>query len=152
MTEKNKIEELINIRIEKLNKLREAGIDPYPHNFHTNASIDKIIEKEDKLIESKEIISIAGRIVSLRQMGKALFINIQGDMNRLQCYISNKNMEVDEETYKILINNIDICLAAYNKKKEFEGSRISVKEILCKNYEKFQQADDLSKISILNKL
>ena len=56
------------------------------------------------------------------------------------------------EIDKILINNIDICLAAYNKKKEFEGSRIFVKEILCKNYEKFQQADDLSKISILNKL
>ena len=108
MIEKNKIEELINIRIEKLNKLREVGIDPYPHNFNTNTSIDKIIENEDKLIESKEIISIAGRIVSLRQMGKALFINIQGDIDRLQCYISNKNMEIDEETYKTLINNIDI--------------------------------------------
>ena len=108
MTEKNKIEELINIRIEKLKKLRESGIDPYPHNFNTTISIDEIIKNEDKLIESKEVVSIAGRIVSLRQMGKALFVNIQGDLNRLQCYISNKNMEMDEETYKILINNIDI--------------------------------------------
>ena len=108
MTDKNKIEKLINIRIEKLKKLREHGIDPYPHNYKTSTSIDKIIKSEHKLIESREIVSIAGRIVSLRQMGKAMFINIQGNVDRLQCYISNKNMDIDEETYKCLIDNIDI--------------------------------------------
>ena len=108
MTEKNKIEELIDIRVDKLNILRDSGIDPYPHNFEINSSVDTILKNEDKLIKSSEVISIAGRIVSLRQMGKALFINIQGDVDRLQCYVSNKNMEIDEETYKILINNIDI--------------------------------------------
>ena len=34
MTEEiTKIQELVNIRIEKLEKLREAGLDPYPHNY-----------------------------------------------------------------------------------------------------------------------
>ena len=32
MTDKKKIDELINVRIDKLNKLKSAGIEPYPHN------------------------------------------------------------------------------------------------------------------------
>ena len=50
----------------------------------------------------------------------------------------------------ILIEDINICLAAYNKKKEFKGSEISVKNFNCNRYQIKQQADDLSKIQILN--
>ena len=50
----------------------------------------------------------------------------------------------------ILIEDINICLAAYNKKKEFKGSEISVKNFNCKRYEIKQQVDDLSKIQISN--
>ena len=109
MTEEiTKIQELINIRIEKLAKLREAGLDPYPHNYSFDNNIEELIENEKNLIDSNQVVSIVGRIVSLRQMGKALFIHIQGKKNRLQCYISNKNINMDEELYKVLINNIDI--------------------------------------------
>ena len=48
------------------------------------------------------------------------------------------------------MEDINICLAAYNKKKEFKGSKISVKNFNCKRYKIKQQADDLSKIQILN--
>ena len=107
MTEEiTKIQELINIRIKKLVKLREAGLDPYPHNYSFDNSIEELIENEKNLIDSNKIISIVGRIVSLRQMGKALFIHIQGKKNRLQCYISNKNINMDEELYKVLINSL----------------------------------------------
>ena len=41
-------------------------------------------------------------------MGKALFINIQGEYERLQCYVSNKNINIKEDSYVILINNLDI--------------------------------------------
>ena len=103
-----KIQKLINIRIEKLKKLREAGINPFPHNFKYDNTIESVIQEEKKLIKSGRIISIAGRIVSLRKMGKAMFINIQGEYERLQCYISNKNMGMEEETYDVLVSNIDI--------------------------------------------
>lgn len=51
---------------------------------------------------------------------------------------------------KTIINNVDICLAAYNKKREFKGSKIIAKEIICKNYNKFKQSDELSEINIIN--
>ena len=108
MTDKKKIDELINVRIDKLNNLKNAGIEPYPHSYLASNSIQEIKENEDALIKSNDTISICGRIVSIRQLGKVLFVNIQSNFERLQCYISNKNMLLDEDVYKILINNIDI--------------------------------------------
>ena len=83
MNRNNKIDELIKIRKEKLQKLKDLGIDPYPHNFDSNASVESLLKEEKELIESKKIISVAGRIVSMRQMGKAMFLNIQGEYDRL---------------------------------------------------------------------
>ncbi len=108
MTEKKKIDELIKIRKEKLNKLKDSGINPYPHSYTPSSSVESIIKEEKELISSNNVVSVSGRIVSLRQMGKALFINIQGEYERLQCYISNKNMDMNDDLYMILINNIDI--------------------------------------------
>tara|TARA_S200000501_G_scaffold110960_1_gene104347 strand:+ start:42792 stop:44291 length:1500 start_codon:yes stop_codon:yes gene_type:complete len=108
VTDKKKIDELINVRIDKLNNLKDSGIEPYPHSYSATKSIKEIKDNEDQLIKDNETLSACGRIVSIRQLGKILFINIQSDFDRLQCYISNKNMHLDEEQYKTLINNIDI--------------------------------------------
>ena len=108
MRDNKKIEELVAIRKEKLNKLNEVGIDPYPHNYNIDTSIEDLFKQENQLISSEKIVSIAGRVVSIRDMGKALFLNIQGDIKRIQCYVSNKNMEIQEDDYKVLIQNIDI--------------------------------------------
>ena len=83
-------------------------MDPYPHNYNPNSSVEFILKEEKKLIASNDLVSVAARIVSIRKMGKALFINIQGEYDRLQCYVSNKNMDIKEESYMTLINNIDI--------------------------------------------
>ena len=108
MKDKNKIDELISVRIDKLNKLKASGIEPYPHSYSASKSIKEIKDNEDLLIKKNETLSVCGRIVSIRQLGKILFINIQSEFDRLQCYISNKNMLLDEDLYKTLINNIDI--------------------------------------------
>ena len=78
MTEAKKIDELIKIRTEKINEFRDSGIDPYPHNFKITSTIDEINQNESELINGQNEISTAGRIVSIRNMGKVLFLNIQG--------------------------------------------------------------------------
>ena len=108
MTDIRKIDELINIRIEKIQEFNENNINPYPHNFKITRTVDEVIENESKLIESKEEIATAGRILSIRNMGKILFINIQGEFDRLQCYISNKIIEMDAELYSLYLKNLDI--------------------------------------------
>ena len=49
----------------------------------------------------------------------------------------------------VMIKNINTCLAAYNKKKEFQGSTIKVKNFNCDKYQTQLQTDNLSKILIL---
>ena len=41
-------------------------------------------------------------------MGKAAFFNIQGKFNKIQCYLSNKNMNMNEDKYNAILDNIDI--------------------------------------------
>ena len=108
MADNKKLDELVKIRKEKRQTLKDSGVNPYPHYYNPNSSVENILKEEKKLIASNALVSIAGRIVSIRQMGKALFINIQGEYDRLQCYVSNKNMDINEDSYMTITNNIDI--------------------------------------------
>ena len=47
MIDKKKIDELINVRIDKLNNLKNAGIEPYPHSYLSSKSIQEIKENEE---------------------------------------------------------------------------------------------------------
>ena len=47
------------------------------------------------------------------------------------------------------MENIDLCLSAYKKKKEFQGSKIKINKFNCNNYKTKQELDNLSEISIL---
>jgi lysyl-tRNA synthetase class 2 len=83
------LEQLIANRKEKLNKLRQSGINPYPDTYRIEAPLDKIQEKFSKINTgemSNEQVSVAGRIVSRREMGKASFIDIADFTAKIQLY------------------------------------------------------------------
>ena len=46
------------------------------------------------------------------------------------------------------MENMNTCLAAYNKKKEFKGSEMTIKNFNCKQYKTLTEIDNLSKINI----
>ena len=50
---------------------------------------------------------------------------------------------------KIRMKEVDLCLSAYKKKKEFQGSKIIINKFNCNNYKIKQESDNLSEISIL---
>ena len=108
MSDNKKINELIDIRIDKLRKLLDNNINPFPYNYDISHSVEDIIKNEDSLAGKDTIISSTGRIVSLRNMGKAAFLNIQGASKRIQCYLSNKNANLEESKYAILLDSLDI--------------------------------------------
>ena len=96
-TEKQSLKEIINFRMQKLERLREAGVDPFPHNFKpTNYSNE--IKDQFKVLENKDVI-IAGRIMAMRKMGKASFFHIEDSDGRIQVYI--KKDEVGDSLYNI---------------------------------------------------
>jgi len=98
------LREIIKFRLEKLSSLKENNINPYPYNFSVSASIDDIINNS-KDFEINDV-NIAGRIISLRKMGKSTFLNIQDMNGKIQVYIKNINLK--DDLYDNLVRKLDI--------------------------------------------
>jgi len=93
------LSEILKIRREKLEQLKAAGRNPFEilNYDQTHHSIE--IKDNFEEMEGKDV-SIAGRIMSFRDMGKASFCDIQDRHGKIQTYI--KQDEVSEEEYKII--------------------------------------------------
>lgn len=75
-------------RIKKLKELKKDGINPYPHNFQRSRKISEIIEEFDGKLDSQTEVEekIAGRMVAIRDMGKACFFDLKDGTGELQGY------------------------------------------------------------------
>lgn len=98
------------IRRNSLEQLRQMGIDPYPAaEYQTNAFSKEIKEnfKDDAEGEPRKV-SIAGRIMSRRIMGKASFMELQDSEGRIQVYISRDDICPDEnkDLYNIVFKKL----------------------------------------------
>ena len=91
------VNQLLQVRYDKLHELQENGKDPFVITKYdvTNHSTD-IIDNFD-MMEGKPV-SIAGRMMFKRVMGKASFCNIQDLKGRIQVYVARDN--IGEEIYK----------------------------------------------------
>ena len=103
------INELIAQRIKKLEYLREAGIEPFGGSFfaddHAGALHDKFETASKESLESDPVAcSLAGRIVAMRDFGKAAFAHIQDTSGKIQVYLKKDMLG---ENY-ILLKKIDI--------------------------------------------
>ena len=102
--EHKSLNQIIDYRIKKIDEFRNNDINPYPYKFRKDLNIYFINENEEKLKE-KNIIT-AGRIISMRSMGKAAFMNIQDEFDKIQLYI--KNDIVGISTYDKIVKQLDI--------------------------------------------
>lgn len=103
MTEQN---DLIKRRIEELEEIKKLGINPYPHRFDVSTDSKEIIENfkdpesdEDKEKAKLNTVSVAGRIMAIRKMGKATFCHIKDETGKIQIYI--KKDDVGDEAYSV---------------------------------------------------
>ena len=89
--------QLMQIRRDKLTKLKEEGKDPFEiTKFNRTHTSKQIVENYDEL-EGKDV-TVAGRLMAKRIMGKASFCHIQDGDGRIQSYVSIN--ELGEESYK----------------------------------------------------
>ena len=95
----------------KLRKMREKGFDPYPHSFHRSHSFLQVRDAYDhqltvgETLEVSSPLSVAGRMVTYRSMGKAAFFHLQDEKDRLQVYLRKEDLsERDRE----LLSLVDI--------------------------------------------
>ena len=85
------------IRRNSLNELRAMGIDPYPAAEYVTNAFSTDIKAEFKDDEEPRQVSVAGRIMSRRVMGKASFIELQDSKGRIQVYITRDDICPDED-------------------------------------------------------
>lgn len=92
--------------------MRKAGIDPFPYKFERTSTAEKIREDFAGLAAGEKkpeaVFRVAGRLMTLRNMGKASFFNIQDQTGRLQIYVKVEELAPLERTAFELIDLGDI--------------------------------------------
>ncbi len=98
----DELSDLLLKRREKIEKLRELGVNPFANNFRV-ANISSEIHEKYKDVEGNELgeekYSLAGRIMAVRSFGKAAFASIQDRSGRIQIFVQKNT--IGEDNYKI---------------------------------------------------
>ena len=101
---------LLENRVTKLARIRANGLDPYPARFHrtfdcaTATALFEELEETDPPDERLQNVSLAGRITSMRTMGKAAFLDLQDASGSIQALLRQNNLEDGFD----LLKNLDI--------------------------------------------
>jgi lysyl-tRNA synthetase class 2 len=101
------LSELEQVRYEKLQLLKEAGVDPYPRKSKRTHYTDQAIEAFELKDEGEEIEAIlAGRLRSIRSMGKVVFAHVEDEHGRLQLFL--RTDELGGEKLKLFKDAFDL--------------------------------------------
>ena len=96
------------IRRNSLNELRAMGIEPYPAAEYVTNAFSTDIKQEFKDEDEPRMVSIAGRMMSRRVMGKASFVELQDSKGRIQVYITRDDIcpEENKEMYNTVFKRL----------------------------------------------
>ena len=123
------LNEILRLRREKLANLQEMDMDPFKivKCDVTNHSVE--IKENFEEFEGKTV-SVAGRVMSKRVMGKASFCDVQDRDGRIQCYVTRDSL--GEDSYKLFkkydIGDI-VCVKGYVFKTQKEEISVHAEEV-----------------------
>ncbi|MBU1245386.1 MAG: lysine--tRNA ligase [Nanoarchaeota archaeon] len=117
--------QLIAQRKQKLKNILDQGINPYPNKYKKTHSTLEILTENKKLKQgekSKKKVSIAGRIMTQRIMGKASFAHIQDESGKIQIFATQDDLKNYKLFKKLDIGDIIGCQGIIFKTKKGEIS------------------------------
>jgi len=133
-------EQIIGERKRKLEELKEKGINPYPSRFERKNFSSEIKEKFSKLKNDARVksrVSIAGRVMTKRDIGKLIFATVQDGEGKIQIILQKGGTSVESfELFKKYIDSGDFigCEGSVMKTKTGEVSVLVKRlEILSKS-------------------
>lgn len=92
---------MVEDRCRKIQEVRDLGFDPYPAAAYSPThSVPQVIAAAQGLALRNEVVRIAGRVVARRDMGKALFLDLLDDGQKLQAYFRFSSF--DSRTWRLL--------------------------------------------------
>ena len=101
-------QELYRQRIEKLDRIREAGEDPFRYSYPRTHSINEAYDayEKNKADNSETCVKLAGRLVALRYHGKTTFADLRDDSGDIKLFFGSKDIE--EKQYEFLSKLVNI--------------------------------------------
>ena len=100
------LDEIRESRLQKLARLREAGMDPYPARISRDLSLKDLRENFDSKQSASEKVTVAGRIMAIRGQGAILFVVLDDGTDKFQCVF--KKDTIEEELFTLFTEAIDI--------------------------------------------
>ena len=97
------VNQLMQVRLEKMEELKNLNIKPFGDKYTVTHTAQEILDNPDKFIESREVVSVAGRLMAKRRHGKAGFGNIIDMSGRIQIHANVQDM--GEENYEVFKKN-----------------------------------------------
>lgn len=118
-------------RIEELNAFEQAGINPYPYSFDRNFTALEIKNKFDEENPNPFAdVAVAGRIMSIRRMGKASFFHILDESGKIQVYMKKDELPDFYEHLKNLDIGDIIGIKGFVFKTKTRETSIHAKEVI----------------------
>lgn len=98
------LKKIIAVKQEKLDLLRQAGVDPYPEKTSRTLSNQAALDQYEKL-QGKEIV-LVGRVKSFRPMGGSAFAHIEDGSVKIQLFLNKKN--IAEDKFKLFSETVEL--------------------------------------------
>lgn len=91
------LNDLLKVRRQKLARLQEMGVQPFAWNFNRDITAQQVIDRFTELEE--KTVSLAGRVMTLRSMGKAAFAHIADASGKIQIYV--RRDQVGDQDFEV---------------------------------------------------
>jgi len=100
------LDEIRRTKIEKIEKLKKSGVDPYPASSKRTHEISQVLLNFDSLSQEKKELILAGRMMAKREHGGSIFFDIRDGSGKIQGFI--KEDVIGKENFDQFINLVDI--------------------------------------------
>ncbi len=95
----NNDKQIIGLKKQKLQKLKDLGVNPYPIENQRDTLIEQLLSDQQGCIDAAKEVVICGRLRALRRQGKIGFADLEDSSGRLQMYVSKQ--ETGEDNYEV---------------------------------------------------
>jgi lysyl-tRNA synthetase class 2 len=102
----DRLEELRQNRIEKVEHLKKFGLSAYPQNTGRTHTIKKALAKFSTLSEKEKQVTLVGRIRALRKHGKICFLNFEDGSGEIQAFFAEDRL--GENDYQLFLDSFDV--------------------------------------------
>lgn len=101
------LEEIRDVRLKKIELLKEAGKDPYPSHTNRTHTIAEALADFEALESAQEVVTLSGRVMSLRAQGALIFANFSDGTETFQMLLK-KDEPTEATIFDLFFNTVDI--------------------------------------------